>query len=127
MLVLDALRLALALALLVALPGWLLVHALLPAREKLGTAQRIYLTVAGGILLTMLVASLLGFLPHGDRGALQSIFLGGMPNLEIAMLAVCVSLLWLGAHRGAYPAFARRYPRLAAPWAADSKMGDQQP
>lgn len=117
MIVLDALRFVLALALLVALPGWLLAVALFPRREDLGFAQRVYLAIGGGILVTMLVASGLGFLPHGDRGALQSIFTGGMPNLELAMLAACIGLFWIGAQRGGYPAFASRHPKLVAPWA----------
>lgn len=120
MLVLDVVRVVLALTLLVALPGWLVVQALWPERGGLRASERLYLSIAGGVLMTMLVASVLGFLPHGDRGALQSVFLGGMPNLEIAMLAVCVCLFWLGVHRGAYPVLAARYPRFASPW---SKMG----
>ncbi|HET6404077.1 MAG TPA: DUF1616 domain-containing protein, partial [Candidatus Thermoplasmatota archaeon] len=122
------LGLPLAIALFVALPGWLLVNALFPRRDALRTSERIYLSVAGGIFVTMLLASILGFLPHGGRGALQSFAIRGMPNVELMMIAACLGLFWAGVARGAYPTVASRFPRIAAPWAAKpSQVSDQQP
>jgi hypothetical protein len=124
---LEALRLALALALLVLLPGWLLVRAVVPARGVLTRAQEVYLALGGGILVTMLVGIALGFAPHPNgRGALQSLATGGMPNVELAMLGACLVLFWIGAARGAYPRVSSRFPRLVAPW-AHLKTGQEQP
>lgn len=123
---LEAIGITLATGILIVIPGWLLVNALFPDRAKLAGAERIYVTLAGGILLLMLVGSILGFLPHGDKGALQSFPTGGLPNVEVAMIAASLGLLWAGVHRGAYPGFSARYPRLAAPW-NHLKLGDQEP
>lgn len=118
---LEALRLALALLLLVALPGWLLLRALFPERRSLSGAAQVYLVAAGGVLVLMLVGIVLGFLPHsGGRGAFQSLATGGMPNVELATLAASLVLFWIGAHRGAYPRVRARFPRLVAPWASEA-------
>lgn len=116
----ELLRLAAATAILVVLPGWLLVKALFPHSpphpRTLRVAERVTLTLAGGILLLMLVASILGFLPYsGTRGHFQSLATGGMPNVELSMLAVMGILLWVGLQRGAFPRLAARFPRLAEP------------
>lgn len=127
----EALRLALAFLLLIALPGYLLVRALFPARGSLPPAQQVYLGLAGGVLLLATVGIVLGFLPHAaGRGAFQSIATEGMPNVELASFGVCLVLFWIGAARGAYPRVAARYPRLVAPWvkpAAESQVAQQQP
>ena len=129
--ILEALRLALAFLLLVALPGYLLVRALFPARASLPLAQQLYLTLAGGVLLLAGVGIVLGFLPHASgRGAFQSLATKGMPNVELASLGVCLVLFWIGAARGAFPRVSARYPRLVAPWVkpqADSQVAQQQP
>jgi hypothetical protein len=123
--ILEALRLALALLLLVALPGWLLLRALFPRRE-LSFSLQLYLTLGGGVLVLMLVGIVLGFLPHaGGRGAFQSLAMGGMPNVELGMLAACLALFWFGAHRGAHPRVTARFPRFATPWS--SKAPHEQP
>lgn len=124
---LDALRLLLAVGILVVLPGWLLASALFPRKEQLGGAARLFVVLSGGILVTMSVGILLGFLPHGERGALQSLATEGMPNVELAVLVACLGLFWLGVQRGAHEDVARRYPRLAAPWRSPLKAGQQQP
>lgn len=127
---LEALRLALAFLLLVALPGYLLVRAIFPKRESLPVAQQVYLVIAGGILVLASVGIVLGFLPHtGGRGAFQSIATGGMPNVELATLGVSLVLFWVGAARGAFPRVSARYPRLVAPWssAEESKLAHEQP
>ena len=108
---LEALRLSLALALLVALPGFLLLHALFPQRGLRGAA-RIYLVLGGGLLVLMFVGSLLGLLPHGDQGWYQSLAMGGMPTVELAMVGACGLLFWIGLQRGAYPRLVARYPSL---------------
>ena len=122
---LEALRLVAALLLLVLLPGWLLVQALFPRRESLGFAARVYLTIAGGVLLLMSVGIALGFLPHGSRGHFSSFASGGMPNVELLTLAVSAGLFWAGAARGAYPTLAARYPRLVQPWVRDGPPGSR--
>ena len=125
---LQALGLVLALGFFVALPGWLLLKALFPRPGSLGGIERFFLVVAGGMLVTMSVGILLGFLPHGDhRGALQSIATRGMPNVELAMIGVCVVLFAVGVRRGAFPTFAARFPRLSRMWAKPSQAADQQP
>lgn len=109
--ILEALRLVLALAFLVILPGWLLLRALWPAPRTPGPAERAYLIPASGVLLLMLIGIVLGFLPHaGSRGHLQSLALGGMPNVELSMLGTCLLLTWIGLQRGAHPWLAARLP-----------------
>ena len=112
---LEVLRLALALVLLVVLPGVALVNALFPGpRSTLTRLERGYLAVAGGILLLMLVGIILGFLPSGDGRGWFRTFATGFPNVEVATLLVTGALFWVGVQRGAYPRLAARYPRLAA-------------
>ena len=109
---LELLRLALALALLVVLPGVALVNALFPApRSTLTRLERGYLAVAGGILVLMLVGVVLGFLPSGDgRGWFRTLSTG-FPNVEVATLLVTGILVWVGVQRGAYPRLAGRFAR----------------
>lgn len=108
--ILEALRLALAAALLVALPGFLLSYALFPRKTDLRGAERLYLVIAGGMLLLMSIALLLGFLPHASRGALQSLAVSGMPNVEVAMIGADLGLAWVAMRRGALPALAAKLP-----------------
>lgn len=123
--ILEALRILLASILLVALPGWLLSRALFPRREALTLAERATVASAGGILLLMLVASILGFLPHGGgRGHFQSLATGSMPNLELAMLGTTALVTWIAIQRGAFPSLATRFPRLSEPLL---KRGAQAP
>ncbi len=100
-------------AFLVVLPGVLLVNAAFPP-GRLSRLERGYLSVAGGVLLLILVGVVLGLFPHGDRGFFQTAATG-LPNVEIATLAVSLVLFHLGLQRGAYPNIARRFPRLTAP------------
>ncbi|HWH08218.1 MAG TPA: DUF1616 domain-containing protein [Candidatus Thermoplasmatota archaeon] len=113
--ILELLRLALALALLVVLPGVVLVNALFPApRSTLTRLERGYLAVAGGILLLMLVGIVLGFLPHGNGRGWFRTFSSGFPLVEVVTLALSGLLFWVGLQRGAYPRLSARYPALAA-------------
>lgn len=115
--------LALVVLLLVALPGWLLVNAAFPpTRSRLSWLERGYLIVAGGAMTTALVGVILGLLPHGQTGWLQTITTG-IPNVELAMLAVCALAFYVGLLRGAYPRIAARFPRLVAP---EGKLGLQE-
>lgn len=110
----EALRLLLVLVLLVLLPGWLLVHAAFPRRAFRG-AERAYLVAAGGVLTLMLVATLLGLLPPLGEKGWYTMLTTGFPMVELAMMAACLLLFWIGLVRGAYPRVAARYPRLLAP------------
>ena len=114
--ILEALRLGLALVLLVILPGFLLVQAFFPRPGTLSRSEQVYLSLAGGILVAMSVGLILGFLPHGDRGHLSGFATGGMPNIELLAIAASVGLFYLGAARGAYPGLAAKYPRWVLPW-----------
>lgn len=112
---LEPLRLLLAVGLLVVGPGFLLVQAAFPpGRVALTRLERGYLTVAAGVLLLMAVGVILGLLPYSGRGWFQTVATGA-PYLELALLAVCVPLFYLGLARGSYPRLAARFPRLARP------------
>ena len=120
--ILGLLRLVLVLALLVLLPGAILVNALFPPpRSTLTRLERGYLAVAGGILLLMLVGVVLGLLPGGERGHFRTLATGA-PTVELALLAVSVLLFWVGLQRGAYPRVAARFPRLAQPDARGERV-----
>lgn len=108
--ILEALGLLLATGLLVVLPGFLLSYALFPRKEQLTTSERVYLTFAGGMLVLMSIAIVLGFLPHGSRGHLQSLATGGMPNVEIASIAADLGLTWIAMRRGAFASLAAKLP-----------------
>lgn len=131
----EALRLALAVLLFIVAPGVFLLHALFPRGRGLRGAARIYLVLGGGMMVLMIVGSILGLLPHGERGWFQMIAMGGMPYLEVAMALVCALLFWVARERGAYPRIApQRAPRPTAPVAAivtrepkPSEGTDQQP
>ena len=111
---LDVLRITLVVALLVVVPGTLLVNALLPPGSgRLTRLERAYMGVAAGTLLLILVGVALGSAP-GESGLFGSIATG-FPNVELAMLAVSALLLYAGLQRGAYPRLAQRYPRLLRP------------
>lgn len=110
---LALLRLGVALALLVVVPGALLLNALLPPhRSRLTRVERAYLSLAGGALLLMLVGVVLGMLPHGSTGWFGSLATGGFPHLELALLAVSIGLFYVGLRRGAYPGLVARWPAL---------------
>lgn len=99
--------------LLVALPGWALVNALLPRPASLRPLERAYLAIAGGLILVITVGIILGFLPADGTGHLQTLATGA-PTAELAMLAVTAVLFWVGLLRGAYPRVAARFPQLLA-------------
>jgi hypothetical protein len=114
---LDFVRFVLATALLVVLPGVLVVNAAFPrSSSQIQGFERTYLSVALGLLTLILVAVGLGSIPHEGRGYFQSSATGA-PYLELAMLAVCLTLLYIGLVRGAYPGTAARFPRVAHPHA----------
>lgn len=123
----EVLGIVLGTLLLVVLPGFLLVQAVFPpARSSLTRLERGYLAVAGGILLLILVGSILGFLPHGERGFFTNVRTG-FPNVELALLAVSLALFWAGLARGAYPRVAARYPRLATRRAVAAPVRERGP
>lgn len=111
----ETLRILLAVALLVVVPGVLLVNALLPPpTARLRRSERAALGVTAGMLLLMLVGVVLGFLPHGERGSFST-FATGFPHVEIVTVSLAAILFWVGAQRGAYPSVTARWPRLAQP------------
>lgn len=111
----EAIRLVLVVALLVVLPGWLLVNAAFPSRlARVRGVERAYFALVGGALLLILAGVTLGFLPHDGTGYFRTLVTGA-PNVELAMAALCVVLLYVGVQRGAYPKLTARFPRLAAP------------
>lgn len=95
---LAVLRLALAVAFLVAVPGFLLVRALFP-RAGLTRIERGYLAVASGILLLMLVGVTLGSVPGWPLFAPVPV--------AAALAAVSLGLFGIGLQRGAYPRLRR--------------------
>lgn len=96
---LGILRLALAIALLIVVPGVLLVNALFP-RTRMSSIERGYLAVASGLLLLMLVGVTLGSLPENF-----SLF-APLP-VAVVMVAASMGLFWVGLQRGAYPRLRR--------------------
>lgn len=111
--ILELLRFALALVVLVVLPGVVLVNALFPGpRSSLTRLERGYLAAAGGILLLMLVGLVLGFLPHGSEGWFSTLSTG-FPMVEVATLGVSALLFWVGLQRGAYPRLSGRFQKPA--------------
>ena len=115
MLLLTLLRLVLAVGVLIVLPGWLLLNAVFPrSRGILSWPERVFLALAGGTLVLMLVGCILGFLPHDGEGYFRMLATGS-PNVEVATLAGCVILAYVGLQRGCYPAIRARWPRLMNP------------
>lgn len=116
MLLLTLLRLTLAVGLLVVLPGWLLVNAVFPPhRRKLSWLERGYMVLAGGGLVLILVGCILGLLPHAGSVGFYQTAATGLPNVELATVAACILLGYVGLARGAYPRLAQRWPRLLNP------------
>ena len=112
------LRVILVAALLVTLPGVLLVNALLPpGKARLRRSERALLAFAGGVFLMMLVGVVLGSLPHGDKG----IF--GPWTVAAGVVLASVALLVVGARRGAYPRLVARWPQLAGRAADPAQPG----
>lgn len=102
------LRVIVVAALFVALPGLLLVNALLPpGKTRLRRSERALLAFAGGLFLMMLVGVVLGSLPHGEHG------LFGPLMVAAGVAAASAGLFVAGARRGAYPALVARWPQLA--------------
>jgi hypothetical protein len=110
----ETLRFLLVGALLVILPGFLLLQALLPpGRASLRGPERAFLTIVGGFVVVTLVGLVLGFLPHkpGEDGHYSTLATGA-PTVEIVLLLVCGLLFYVGLARGAYPRLTARFPQL---------------
>lgn len=112
--VLETLRILLVGALLVLVPGFLLVQALMPpARTTLRAPERAFLSLVAGFVLVTLVGLVLGFLPHAEgEDGLYSTAMQGAPNAELALLALSALLFYVGLVRGAYPRLTARFPQL---------------
>ena len=107
--ILEALRLALVVGALVALPGFLLVQAAFPPdRSSLSRGERGYFSVVCGILVVIFVGVVLGFLPHGQRGYFSTVATG-FPHVEVALLVVSGGLFFVGLRRGAFPRLEARF------------------
>lgn len=104
-----AVWLVLVVALVVLLPGYLLLQATIPTRDtRYSWTQQLYMAAAGGVLLVTLVGVILGLLPHEDRGYFSTIATGS-PNVEVALAVVSVGLFYVGLHRGSYPRISARF------------------
>lgn len=105
------------LALIFLLPGYFLVKAVFP-RERLSEDFHgplvLFLSVSMSLVITILVGSVLGFLPK-PAGAEKGFFQGaatGFPYIELALVGVTVLLALVAAVRGAFPFLrSRRAPR----------------
>lgn len=96
------------------LPGWLLVRALWPegrVRDPMSFLRTLVLSMGFSVGITICVASLLGYLPHGQRG-----FFGPV-GIAAGLLAAAAGAFVWGLRRGAFPRLARRTNRAVAPTA----------
>lgn len=120
---LDALRFAVVVALVVLVPGFLLVQAAFPPRKaSLTVVERTYLACAGGLLLVALVGVTLGLLPGPG---LFSTSATGFPHVEVALGGLCALLAWVGASRGAFDGWFRW--RTRAPGTPRPAEGSRRP
>lgn len=107
----TVLRIVLTVALVVLLPGYLLLQAALPPRAmRYSWTQQLYLAAAGGVLLVTLVGVILGRLPHGEKGYFST-FATGSPNAELALIGISVALFFVGYQRGNYPRLWARFKK----------------
>lgn len=91
------------------LPGWLLVRAIWPEERVRGPAslaRTLGLSLALSIAVTIVVASALGFLPHGETGFFRPW------AVAAALLLASLGLFGWGARRGAFPRLAGRLARV---------------
>lgn len=92
-------------------PGFALLHALFPGRRYYGPFHPFAmpaLSVVMSVAITVLVGSILGFLPGGIGG--KGWFQGaqtGAPILELTLAGLTVALLAVGWWRGAFPLLGR--------------------
>ncbi len=111
---LGPLALPLGLLLIFFLPGWLLVNALFPRKGELDREYDALYRVTIGIVMSIVVAVLLGFGLNalGVNPATGFGYVVG-DNLWLGLSAISLGLFWLGWWRGAYPGLARLSPALA--------------
>lgn len=101
------------------LPGWLLVRALWPearVRDPMSFLRTLVLSIAFSIAITIVVASTLGFLPHGETGLFRPLWIGA------ALVAATVGLASWALRRGAFPRLARRPTRELTPTEAETTL-----
>jgi hypothetical protein len=106
----NPLQSALALALIAFLPGFLLVKALFPRRpgEDFDGVMQLFMSVTLSVVLTILVGTTLGFLPHGDgRGYFQGSETGA-PFIELSLGALSLALFVAALYRGAFPRLSKK-------------------
>lgn len=101
-------------------PGYFLLQALFPGRRYFGVFHAFALpalSVSLSIAITVVVGSILGFLPGGPggRGWFQGAADGGAPVLEITLGLLALGLFALGWWRGSFPLLgrAREYDNVA--------------
>lgn len=105
----------LGIALLFFAPGYFLLHALFPGRRYFGPFHLFALpalSVVVSVAITILVGTILGFLPapNGGRGwfqGAQSFDGDGAPVLEVTLGAIALALFALGWWRGSFPLLGR--------------------
>lgn len=89
------LRTAVAVLILFLLPGAALTWVLWPRGAGLDPIDRVFLSIALSVAVTIAVGGLLGFLPHGDEGFFQ------VPLLVAILLVVTIAAGLAGRRRQA--------------------------
>ena len=109
--VLDALFAVVGGALIFFVPGYFLVKAAWVREAPSPEIGRASIPIFAFVLsmgLTIIVGSILGFLPHdGKRGYFQT-WGSGVPFLEGALLLLSLAFFLIAAHRGAFPRLSER-------------------
>lgn len=87
------------------LPGWLLLRAVWPherVRDPFSFLRALVLAVGLSIAVTIVVGSILGFLPHGETGLFTP------AGIAVGLLVASGALFAWGVRRGAFPRLSRR-------------------
>ena len=119
------LQLLIAFPLVLFFPGWTLVNLLFPRKGELDREYDALYRVTLGIVMSIVVLVLLGFVLNAASPA-EGLGLFTGTNLWISLTALTVAFFAGGWWRGAYPSLGRLHPALKRPTAreAASILGD---